>query len=977
MNLSDGGFLYDPDSEYAKYVNSDVKPFDAIAHIPCLALLGEPGIGKSITMEALRNSVQQNLQGDETLLYLNLNEYGDESRLIQDVFGSSEFITWADGSHVLHLFLDSLDECRIQIPKVGTVIKNRLREHRNSLPRLRLRIACRTADWPGVLDDSLPDMWGKESYGAFELAPLRRQDVATVAEANGIDAAVFLEEIHRTETSALANRPITLKFLLANFSNNGSLPGSRRELYEEGCLRLCDEQNPDRVDSSTGVTTARHRLMVASRIAAVSLFCRKPVLLVGPRPAQVEEDEVNIQDLVGGTEPSENGGAVEVTTTALQEALATGIFNSRGPGRMGFGHQTYAEFLAARYLATHQFDAATILSLLRHPDDRDGHIVPQLYEVAGWAASVDAEVLTAIASRDLKVLLRCDESSLDDDRRRIIISELLQALQDGRDNDREWDLHRKYAKLAHPDLAEQLLPWIVDTNKGDTARETAIEIAKVCGVRDVQAALVDIVLNPSEVLRVRDAAAYALCDIADTDTRKRLVPAAKDEIGNDPQDQLKGNALQSLWPGLISAEELFRCLTPPKQENFGGAYSYFLGYEMAGHLKPDDLSHALKWLSKLIAENRLSYSMYKAADEITVKAWQNMTVRDVLDALADVSIQCFRKYQGLVHDTDTLKEHAHVFDDPGNRHTLAAAIVGKSQDQHTRYELTGRSPQLVRQEDFEWCIEQLVASVGSPPESLWAGLAWSWFCCGEPESVRLDAILRARALSPCLEQESSRLCEPVDLASQRAAQLRTQHAQMLARERPRAPEPLEWSPKDRIDHWLTNSEHGEAKAFWVLIRDMTLEETSSEYGLIPSDIRKLPGWQNADALTRQRILRAAEGSGIGERTDIQVTAVVPGLRPNTTDTVRAIIEAKGCWNTGLRSAMKDQLVDRYLQDNDCRHGIYLVGWYRCDQWNGRLGQKSATPGWSLDDARRFFEDQAQEMPADIKIRAFVLDARLR
>jgi hypothetical protein len=544
INLSDGGFLYDPDSEYATYSGTEAVAFEKIAHLPCMALLGEPGIGKSAALDDLREMSQESAAATGgKLLYINLNEYGDESRLIRDLFEAEDYTAWIHGDHILHLFIDSLDECRLRIPQVGVLMANRLRRVRDHLPRLRLRIACRTADWPESLDGALPELWGKDAYGAFELVPLRWQDASLAADANGVDPERFREELNRTETVPLAIKPVTLGLLLSVFDDQGRLPRTRYELYERGCLMLCDEPNPDRRSSGeVGALSAQEKMAVASKVAAVSIFCRFPIIAIGGVEGTEHLDEINASELVGGDEPV-GTSSIMVSQGAIREAIATGLFSARGPQRMGFSHQTYAEFLASRYLTMQGVSAKTALSVLCHPDDPDGHIVPQLYEVAGWAASVDAEVLTTIARRDPKVLLRCDESSLDDDSRRIIISELLQALQDGRDNDREWDLHRKYTKLAHPDLAEQLLPWIVDATKADAARETAIEIAKVCGVRDVQAALVDIVLNPSEVLRVRDAAAYALCDIADTDTLKRLVPAAKDEIGNDPQDQLKGNAL--------------------------------------------------------------------------------------------------------------------------------------------------------------------------------------------------------------------------------------------------------------------------------------------------------------------------------------------------------------------------------------------------------------------------------------------------
>ena len=40
INLADAGFLVDPESEYAPYYAQDVVPFDAIAHSPCMVLLG-------------------------------------------------------------------------------------------------------------------------------------------------------------------------------------------------------------------------------------------------------------------------------------------------------------------------------------------------------------------------------------------------------------------------------------------------------------------------------------------------------------------------------------------------------------------------------------------------------------------------------------------------------------------------------------------------------------------------------------------------------------------------------------------------------------------------------------------------------------------------------------------------------------------------------------------------------------------------
>jgi hypothetical protein len=129
---------------------------------------------------------------------------------------------------------------------------------------------------------------------------------------------------------------------------------------------------------------------------------------------------------------------------------------------------------------------------------------------------------------------------------------------------------------------------------------------------------------------------------------------------------------------------------------------------------------------------------------------------------------------------------------------------------------------------------------------------------------------------------------------------------------------------------------------------------------------------------REVLIRRGEGSGTGERTDIHVTAMIPGLTEGSYEQVRVIVEAKGCWNQELESAMKSQLAGRYLKDNQCNHGIYLVGWYLCDQWDKDDRRGSATPKWSLQEASQFFNGQAQELSASgLCIQAVVLNTALR
>src|SRR5665647_975682 len=180
FNFSSDGYLADPEGEFGSYYNPNAVPFNAISGATCLALLGEPGIGKSRAMEQEWRAVDAKVKarGDDTL-WIDLRSFGEESRLVDKLFESASFTAWKQGQHRLHLFLDSLDECLLRIDTVATLLIDELRDC--PVNRLSLRIACRTFDWPISLEEELRELWGAYAVGAYELVPLRRVDVSEAA----------------------------------------------------------------------------------------------------------------------------------------------------------------------------------------------------------------------------------------------------------------------------------------------------------------------------------------------------------------------------------------------------------------------------------------------------------------------------------------------------------------------------------------------------------------------------------------------------------------------------------------------------------------------------------------------------------------------------------------------------------------------------------------------------------------------------
>lgn len=131
-------------------------------------------------------------------------------------------------------------------------------------------------------------------------------------------------------------------------------------------------------------------------------------------------------------------------------------------------------------------------------------------------------------------------------------------------------------------------------------------------------------------------------------------------------------------------------------------------------------------------------------------------------------------------------------------------------------------------------------------------------------------------------------------------------------------------------------------------------------------------------VNREVVIRCGTGNQDVERTDIHVDAITEDADSNTYQTIKVIIEVKGCWHRELNRAMESQLVGRYLQENTSQYGLYLVGWFRCDQWHGDDWRKDATPRISLEEARHQFYAQAMALSVNgVKVDTIVIDAAIR
>jgi hypothetical protein len=317
-DLSDEGFLSDPDDEYGKFANPKLAPLNHFRSDPLLILLGEPGCGKSTDIKRELDHTVAPAEQNEDSLVLDLAPVSSGLE-IKAFFQSERFLKWSGSNSSLTLSLDSLDECLVSLQAIVPLLINELRD----LPveRLKLRLCCRPAELPSAV----PELFGntlRTEPKILYLAPLRRRDVAEVATTFGISAPdPFVEEIVRSGVVPFATNPTTLRFLIETYKKAGAFPSKRSDLFLEGLRELCREPRDQvRRAQQESDLQAEQRLAIAARIAAVSVLSNRVFVKL-----KSDDASVGLSDLYGGTE-SVGNIETEVTAEAITQVQKSALF---------------------------------------------------------------------------------------------------------------------------------------------------------------------------------------------------------------------------------------------------------------------------------------------------------------------------------------------------------------------------------------------------------------------------------------------------------------------------------------------------------------------------------------------------------------------------------------------------------------------------------------------------------------------------
>lgn len=627
--IDDHGFLLSPARSILFAVNQTlVSPQELLQH-RCAVLLGEAGIGKTTILQQIAAYVEEALTGaDRICEIVDLGSYESSSDLRSSLRENEKIVLWKSGENHLILVLDSLDEALLRFDTVGDVLLQEL----STLPlnRLQLFIACRASEWQPSFERDLVKRFQPQEMTVFNVTQLSKNDVKVAAAAADLDPDRFIDDVIGKGIGPLAAHPITLKFLLNIYQRNKGLPAARHrhDVYLQGCLLLCSEVDDSRRRVMTAVSKsdAQQRFNVAAKVAVVLVFCNCTAVWTGIDLGDKPVGSLSYQELTTGFQALKDRGGESLSEAQLNDALATGLFVTKGVKQVAFAHQSYAEFLAAYFIEQLKISLQHLIELFQVPGRRRVMIQPQLQEVAAWLTIQSSELRRVLIQCAPELVLRGDPTLFADAEKVMLTRALLDEAEQPQSLP-IYSYRNLLRRLKNGALPEILRIYLSDKQRVSHAtRRLALQIAEECRVRTLCEELISLSLSESEEFDIRFLAASAAGETCGDTAALRLKPLAVG-IKDDINDELKGTVLQRLWPGTISTSEMFSILTPPHKKSYIGRYRWFI-HVLPERLEEGDVPAALSWAEQQRLESDTGEFDDLVGNILSV-ALQHVTIPDV------------------------------------------------------------------------------------------------------------------------------------------------------------------------------------------------------------------------------------------------------------------------------------------------------------------------------------------------------------
>ncbi|KQU33361.1 hypothetical protein ASH04_05635 [Rhodococcus sp. Leaf233] len=591
------------------------------------------------------------------------------------------------------VFIDAIDEALQVDPNVGYILTTQLKRPESN--RFKWRFACRPGSWTPDLASGMASLPGFEQ---LELLPL---GVADIRELAGSDAAEFLTAVEGARLTHLLAQPLHATNLLDQWRTSNRLPVDRGAAMQYAVTEMLAETSTTR---TPGKLDDHRRLLIAERLAAISMLCGVSAYTLGPTARSVAEATpalaLHRSTAVTSVPTQSEPDLHHLDVDSIREVLHSPLFTTRESSSVSFIHQSYSEYLAARYLARRGVTGTRLVSILGA--NTNGRVPESLLEVLGWMLTLGNPVPSSLVADNAKQLLSTSGLELAPDS---VKEAVVRALIDGAASgqiDEGW--RTDTSPLAHPGLASQL------ANAATCATNEWVvywiaRIARQCTVIDSADNVLSIALDSRWPDYIRAEAVTSFGEIASADRTIDLNPLLTLGSDQDPQDEILAATMSVMAQEVNNYDLVREAIRPRRSPNFIGNYFRILSglpkllpigtlIPTLTHVLHQQTGHDDRVFGYLIGNllERVWTTMNREAAELVgiLLSPELLSVGDVFQAL-DVPWQ--------------------VHPDTSKRRAMAAASLSASENSYyTVLEL-----QMLTGEDVEWLIDWVQ---DAPPEAI-------------------------------------------------------------------------------------------------------------------------------------------------------------------------------------------------------------------------------------------------------------------
>jgi hypothetical protein len=474
--------------------------------------------------------------------------------------------------------------------------------------------------------------------------------------------------------------------------------------------------------------------------------------------------------------------------------------------------------------------------------------------MAAWLACINSAFMNKIISTDPQVLLASSVMSADFATRERLATAILDRFEKGGITAHDPNFTPRFDVLQHPNLAAQLRPVLIDKSRNHAVRRVALDIVEQCDVTEVHDELVQIALDQSENWHIRHLAAFIVSRLGSDQHKKKLIPLLNTTPEEDPEDELRGDALLALWPSHINARDVFDQITKERHGTVYGTYSLFLTSYLLKGLKADDLPLALDWVAQHPGSPGFR-EWHGLRGKIMRMGWEHWNKPAVLVSFAKAAVSRIIQYVGLFNDDDDQSIDLVTAPREQRAAVIHALIKYASEQKIELPPFWGADIRIIGQEDLPWLLTEVIQAGDEFAQREFTKLIRTVFDWRLPKHV--DSILSAMSNVATLRDQFGPLFAPVEIDSDKAREMQEAERRRTLRSRQSVGSQL--APiSERVASELEKFDAGDVYAWWRLNVELARSAARTSYGEFIPDLTSLPGWKELDQTLQARCIATAE-----------------------------------------------------------------------------------------------------------------------